>query len=141
MRYWGPWSTFYKKTGGTISGNVIVNGTLQVDGVTTLNNDVNVDGQVIITYDDPAGLTPHLKLVDKTAGGNINAIWFENNAGGFKGAVYGGNGNIVCIAPGSAGSVRIPDTSVESNPTWKVPYLSDSLLPRRMLLLHSVMFG
>lgn len=141
MNYWGPWSTFLKKSGGIIAGNLVVTGTFQVDGPTTLNNDTDINGQVVISHDDPVGALPHLKLRDISGAGAVNAIWFETSGGTFKGAIYGTNPTNVCILPGSGGYVDFPSDVLFPNPLWKVPNLTDALTARRMLMLHSIMFG
>lgn len=141
MEYWGPWSSYYKKSGGTISGNVDIAGTLTVAGITTLNNDTNVNGQVVITHDDPIGISPHLKLKSATAAGLVNATSYEDDVATFRGGVGFIGPNIVCLIPPANGVAAMPCDVFGGIPTWKVPDLVDSLHARRMMMLHSVMFG
>lgn len=146
MEYWGPWSTFYSKSGGTISGNVVITGTLGVNGLTTLN-EVVIDGlakinnQLLIIWDDVIGANPHLRLQDESAVGNVNVVSFMNQVGAVKGAIYGVDGDTVCIAPNAGGIVEVPSDVLGADPTWKIPNVAQDLTVRRMLMLHSIMFG
>lgn len=207
MEYWGPWSSFFKKSGGTITGNVIITGTLGVGGLTTLttllvsgvtnlsslitsglaslnsllvinattlntllttglstldslvvnnlsalnqitasgtsvlNALVTINDTLLIQHDDPTGVSPHIRLRDATVAGNINAVIFASSVGATKGAVYGASPSTVCLAPASGGQADMPSDALGVNPNWKIPNLTDALTARRMLMLHSMMFG
>lgn len=141
MEYWGPWSSFYKKSGGTIAGNVHITGTLDVDGDTTINSRTIIKDQVRIEHDDPVGASPHVTLADATPAGLVNSITTEPSGGGFKGAFAALDANTICIIPAINGVASFPCDALGGAPTWKVPNLTDPLDARRMMMLHSLMFG
>lgn len=141
MEYWGPWATLYKKSGGTINGDVLITGTLGVNGLTTFESLVQINDQLLIIHDDVLGNDPHIRLRSETGAGAVNAIRFETAIVNTKGAIGGIGTNGIIIAPASGGSVEIPSDAITPDPSWKVVNLDTPLSPRRMLMLHSIMFG
>ena len=141
MEYWGPWSNLYRKSGGTIAGNVNITGTLTVAGVATLNDDTDINGQVIIRHDDLVGASNHLILRDATPAGNVQVMAFNDDVGNFHGAVASLTPTQIGLIPPINGEARMPCDALGGAPSWKVPNLADPLDARRMLMLHAIMFG
>ena len=110
-------------------------------GSSILNGLVTINDQLLIVWDDSTGANPHVRLRSATVAGTIQAIIGENESLGFNGAYYTTNGKVICLATDVGGQVDMPSPAIDSDPKWKVNNLTEALPARRMLMLHSIMFG
>lgn len=129
MRWFFPWGSFLKKSGGTITGSLTVN------GETIHNNTVRIVKDVAAIGD------PHLELRPATGAGLYDIIECQDLVGAFEGGFGSDITTNIFMLPGIGGAMVAPVDLVDPDPPWDIPLMTQSLGVRRMLLFHSMIFG
>ena len=141
MEVFGPWSAYLRKSGGTITGNVVINGTLQVDSTTLLQGALTLTDQLRIIWNAFSFLNPHIILQNVDGFGTVAAIGFEDFAAGVRSVIQGTmTGTFeIGVIPGAV--FNVPSNMYEPDPLWKMPEMSAPLGLRRNLLVNNLVFG